>query len=173
MLNISTSVVPHCLTMKLPFTISKPSYPHPSESVSAKHMHVCRQTQEKRLFCCMKSSIHVHHKHGVKVKKRICEACDIGGWGAAATLYTCNMYDVSTEGVDERMINVHYYYYTAASVLVLIVPETGVCEGENNNNHSLFLYTSVSCALNIFALVQISLMCSEHLCSCTDITHVL
>ena len=95
-----------------------------------------------------------------------------GGGGAAATLYTCNMYDVSTEGVNERMINVHYYY-TAASVLVLIVPETGVCEGENNNNHSPFLYTSVSCALNSFALVHISLMCSQHLCSCTHQTHVL
>ena len=26
-----------------------------------------------------------------------------------------NMYHVSAQGVDERMINVHYYYYSTAS----------------------------------------------------------
>ena len=27
------------------------------------------------------------------------------------TYIVFNMYDVSAQGVDERMINVHYYYY--------------------------------------------------------------
>ena len=37
-------------------------------------------------------------------------------------LYVCieycisvNMYDVSAQGIDERMINVHYYYYLGRS----------------------------------------------------------
>ena len=43
-------------------------------------------------------------------------------------LYVCieyyisvNMYHVSAQGIDERMINVHYYYYYLAWTLVLSV----------------------------------------------------
>ena len=52
---------------------------------------------------------------GVSFRTVLCVGC-FGG----TVLYVCieyiqvNMYHVSTQGVDERMINVHYYYYSGA-----------------------------------------------------------
>ena len=37
------------------------------------------------------------------------------------------MYHVSAQGVDERMINVHYYYYFSMNVFFIVSHET-VCD---------------------------------------------